>query len=218
MNRYAFLSAALCGALFAPPAAAPAQAAGTSIQRCESADGSVAYTDKGCAVFGRDTVAVQSRMVGYPEDPAAAASGDDTAGAYPLATSLATRAPGRRSSAAGCARTPTQLQMDLRGAFALGDVNRIAESYHWVGVSSEQARGTMDRLQQLAGDPVLDARYYDATFAAGSGSFADGAQLLASAGGADGRAGMLQLMLAGDGASVVDFDVRRYKDCYFVSF
>jgi len=214
MNRYAFLAAALCGALFAPPAAAPAQAAGTSIQRCESGDGSVGYTDKSCAVFGRDAEAVQSRVVGLRADSAAAASSAGTAAAYPLAN----QTRGRRSTAAGCARTPTQLQMDLRGAFALGDVNRVAESYHWVGLSSEQARGTMDRLQRLAGGAVLDSRYYDATFAGGSGSFADGAQLLASYGDADGQAGRLQLLLAGDGASVVDFDVRRYKECYFVSF
>ena len=118
---------------------------------------------------------------------------------------------GRRSVADGCARTPTQLQMDLQGAFALGDVNRVAESYHWVGISSDQARTTMDRLQQLTNHPVLDTRYYNAGIGAGS--------LLASASGAPGGGGILHLLLAGDGSpSVVDFDVHRYAGCYFVSF
>ena len=215
MNRYAFLAAALGGALFAPPAAAPAQAASATIQRCASADGSIAYTDKGCEVFGSDAVMLQSQVVGYPSDAGDASIPARLAAAYPSAAS----APGRRSAAAGCARTPTQLQMDLRGAFALGDVNRIAESYHWVGLSTAQARGTMDRLQGLASEPVLDTQYYDATLSSGTGTLGDGARWVAAAGGDGGQAGMLQLVMAGDGnASVVAFDVHRYKDCYFVSF
>lgn len=204
MNRYAFLAAALTTALYAAPAAAPASAAGT-IQRCQAADGSVGYTDKSCAVFDGRTVAVSAIVV------------DDAPGGTlqhaPMAGIGQPRGNiGRRSVAAGCARTPTQLRMDLQGAFALGDVNRVAESYHWVGISSDQARGTMDRLQRLATHPVLDTQYYDA----GIGS---GPQLLASASGAGDGGGMLQLVLAGDGsASVVDFDVHRYAGCYFVSF
>lgn len=203
MNRYAFLAAALTTALYAAPAAAPASAAGT-IQRCQAADGTVGYTDKSCAVFDRRTVAVSAIVV------------DDAPGGTlqhaPMAGLGQPRANiGRRSVAAGCARTPTQLQMDLQGAFALGDVNRVAESYHWVGMSSEQARGTMDRLQRLASQPVLDTQYYDAGIGSGA--------LMASASGAPGGAGMLHLVVAGDGsASVVDFDVHRYAGCYFVSF
>ena len=203
MNRYAFLAAALTTALYAAPAAAPASAAGT-IQRCQAADGSVGYTDKSCAVFDRRTVAVSAIVV------------DDAPGGTlqhaPMAGIGQARANvGRRSVADGCARTPTQLQMDLQGAFALGDVNRVAESYHWVGLSSDQARTTMDRLQQLATQPVLDTQYYNAGIGTGS--------LLASAAGAPGGGGMLHLLLAGDGSpSVVDFDVHHYAGCYFVSF
>ena len=206
MNRYAFIAAALTMALYAAPAASPARAAGVgTIQRCQAADGTVGYTDKSCAVFDQRTVAVSAIVVDDgPEATLKTAS---------LAAMDARRpvAVGRRSAASGCARTPTQLQMDLRGAFALGDVNRVAESYHWVGVSSDGARATMDRLQRLAADPVIDTRYYDA-------SISSGGQLIASAGGTPGG-GMLQLVLGGDGhASVVDFDVHRYAGCYFVSF
>ena len=62
----------------------------------------------------------------------------------------AREAIGRRSIRGGCARTTTQLAMDLRGAFALGDVNRIAESFHWVGMSQRGANETMKRLQSLS--------------------------------------------------------------------
>ena len=202
MNRYAFLATALVALLYAAPAAAPVQAADT-IRRCEAADGSVGYTNASCEVFDQRTVSVTAIVV---ED-------DHAPGSLQPATLVAMdgrHAPvGRRSAASGCARSPTQLQMDLRGAFALGDVNRVAESYHWVGMDSTQAKGTMDRLQRLATRPVLDTQYYGT----GIGS------MLADAGGGGGG-GMLQLVLAGDGgsASVVDFDVHRYAGCYFVSF
>jgi hypothetical protein len=208
MNRYAFLATALAMALYAAPVASPARAAGVgTIQRCQAADGTVSYTDKSCAVFDQRTVAVSAIVV--DDGPEATLKSASQAG-MDVGTRRAV-AVGRRSPASGCARTPTQLQMDLRGAFALGDVNRVAESYHWVGMSSDGARTTMDRLQRLAENPVIDTRYYDA-------SISSGGQLVASAGGGAGG-GMLQLVLGGDGrASVVDFDVHRYAGCYFVSF
>lgn len=201
MNRYAFLATALVALLYTAPATAPVQAADT-IRRCEAADGSVGYTNGSCAVFDQKTVSVTAIVVDE----------DNAPGSLQPATLVAMdgrHAPaGRRSLASGCARSPTQLQMDLRGAFALGDVNRVAESYHWVGMDSNQANHTMDRLQRLATHPVIDTAYYGA----GIGS------LLADAGGGAGG-GMLQLVLAGDGAAnVVDFDVHRYAGCYFVSF
>ena len=205
MNRHALTAAALAVALHAVPTAVPVARAADTIQRCEAADGTVGYTDKSCTVFEQRTVGVSAIVI------------DRQAGGT-LSAAPAAKAPrqariGRRSAAAGCARTPTQLQMDLRGALALGDVNRVAESYHWVGVSSGQARSTMDRLQGLASRPVLDTQYFN-------GGFASGGPLLAtSAGSAGGGAGVLQLVLGGDGnGAVVDFDVHRYAGCYFVSF
>jgi hypothetical protein len=109
--------------------------------------------------------------------------------------------------------------MDLRGSLALGDVNRIAESYHWVGMSSKAGERTLDRLQHLVGRQVVDSQYYDARigFADASG-FADAATY-ADASGGNGDAGMLQLVLGDDGTrSLVDFDVHKYAGCYFVSF
>ena len=101
--------------------------------------------------------------------------------------------------------------MDLHGALALGDVNRVAESYHFAGMAADAGERTLDRLRQLVGRPVLDSNYYAA-------SIGDGATLLAGPG--DGNAGMLQLVLgsADGGVAAIDFDVRRYAGCYFVSF
>lgn len=205
MNRYALFAAALTAALYTAPAAAPAQAADT-IRRCEAADGTVGYTNGSCGVFDQKTVAVTTMVV----------EGDSGDGNLQAASLVPMDRQagyvGRRSLASGCARSPTQLQMDLRGAFALGDVNRIAESYHWVGVSSGNARTTMDRLQRLASRPVLEAQYYNASIGS--------AALYAGPGGEADGGGMMQLVLAGDGATgrVVDFDVHRYAGCYFVSF
>ena len=205
MNRHALSAVALAVALHAVPASVPAARAADTIQRCEAADGTVAYTDKSCAVFEQRTVGVSAIVVDRRAGRALSAA--------PVAKGSSHARVGRRSAAAGCARTPTQLQMDLRGALALGDVNRVAESYHWIGVSGGQARSTMDRLQGLASRPVLDTQYFNGGFASG------GPQLAASSGSAAGGAGVLQLVLGGDGnGAVVDFDVHRYAGCYFVSF
>ena len=208
MNRYAVLAAAATLALAIAPAPAPVQAA-TSVQKCQGADGSIGYTDGSCKVFGGDSVVVATQLVS--ESASGEGSGD-------RADAMATTsiAPGRRSPADGCARTPTQLAMDLQGALALGDVNRVAESYHWTGMSNAAGQQTMDRLQGLVGRPVLDSRYLDASF-----GFAGGTLSASNSAVTDAGAGTLQLMLGnadGQGAASIDFDVHRYQGCYFVSF
>ena len=118
---------------------------------------------------------------------------------------------GRRAVAGGCARTPTQLAMDLRGSFALGDVNRIAESYHWVGMSQRTANATMKRLEYLSHKGILDAHYYDAQI--GGGLYADAGDSVG------GSSGVMQLRFGGEaGGAIQDFDVERYAGCYFVRF
>src|SRR3546814_3497097 len=85
---------------------------------------------------------------------------------------------GRRSPESGCAKSAGQLASDLHGALALGDVNRIAESYHWAGMSAEAGRPIMDRLQDLSTKTVIDVRSFGGRFS----GLSDGATLLASAG------------------------------------
>ncbi|MDQ3038275.1 MAG: hypothetical protein M3R16_00505 [Pseudomonadota bacterium] len=121
--------------------------------------------------------------------------------------------PTRRPMAQGCATSPQQLAIDLQGSVALGDVNRIAESFDWAGMGNTQAQMIMGRLAQIAQRPVRDSEYFDASSSVGA--FADASE--GSHG--DTSSGQMQVTFdAGNGPSIVDFQVRRYKGCYFLRF
>ncbi|NUS60385.1 MAG: hypothetical protein HOQ01_05510 [Lysobacter sp.] len=199
-------------------AAPRAHAAPPTIQQCIAPDGSTLYTDKPCRSIGARSVPMRgdlaTRLV-REQATEARVTGVEVAYIQPADTGTmraARNAIGRRHAGGGCANTPTQLAMDLRGAFALGDVNRVAESFHWVGMSHRGAQATMTRLQKLMRQPLVDAHYYDI----GSGWIAsadDGAATQVDSG------GVMQLTF-GDGASarIEDFDVQRYAGCWFVRF
>ncbi|MGQ4661550.1 hypothetical protein [Lysobacter sp. F6437] len=202
------LGATLLAAL-AVPGLAPAQGGGSGIQRCEAPDGTAIYTDKACAAFGATATPIPGELL-------TRLASDTHAGPEAHGVFGNRRAPAiaRRSAASGCARSTTQLSMDLQGAWALGDVNRIAESYHWVGLDTGQARSIMQRLGRLAGQPLWQAHYFDARIGGGVMQLAD-----ASGSTALGDAGVMQLVLGDDGSrQVQDFEVRRYHGCYFVHF
>jgi len=187
----------------------PAHAA-TAIQRCVAADGTPIYTDKPCAVFNAHRTPISGELLGRIARDRGANVRD---GGDFNRTARATPAIARRSAASGCARTPTQLTMDLQGAWALGDVNRIAESYHWVGLDHHRGQQIMQRLDRLATQALLQAQYFDARIGSGALQFAD-----AGAGGG-GAAGILQVMFAdGSARSFQDFQVERYRGCYFIRF
>lgn len=189
-----------------------AEAADASIiQRCEAQDGNAIYTDKPCAVFHSqptrlsDDLSIRLALADAAErrfaDSAQSMDGYRDA-SEPLQTAM----PGRRSLAAGCARSPQQLSRDLVGAFALHDVNRVAESYHWAGMSQRQSLPVMKQLERLSAQPLADARFLAAWI--GSGEQAVAAMPK--------DAGLMQLVFA-DGARIVDFEVRRYSGCYFIA-
>jgi hypothetical protein len=237
MNR-SLLATLITGVLLSTvPAAAPVEAT-SAIQRCESPDGTLVYTDKSCAVFDAKAVPMSGELltritreesIPSPSNQSADAA-VDTGGmgqyadaAMPLDATADTSIPARisrRAPGSGCARSPTQLAMDLRGALGLGDVNRVAESYDWAGMSNRQGQRTLDRLQQLIGRTVIDSQYYNAQittspFVGDAGTVATAATLADG----PGKAGMLQLTLgSGAQAAIVDFDVRRYAGCYFVRY
>lgn len=212
MNRtlaFAVLSAALC---LAVPAAPDARAT-TGIVKCTMSDGSVIYADRACAAYGARAMPIEGELlIRIARDEARSPDAIDGMGADPVPVSA------RRSVAAGCARTPTQLAMDLRASIALGDVNRVAESYHWVGLSTREGERVLDRLQRMAREPVADAHYFDATISA-SPLGSDAIEIASIDDSGPGSAGMLQLQLGrGSSVSVVDLDVERYAGCYFVKF
>jgi hypothetical protein len=233
MNR-SLLATLIAGMLLSTvPASAPVEAT-SAIQRCESPDGTLVYTDKSCAAFSAKAVPMSGELLtriaheDAREDSIASATGDaggmDASqyvdAATPLDTATGTGIPvSRRGPGSGCARTPTQLAMDLRGSLGLGDVNRVAESYDWAGLSNRQGQRILDRLQQLIGRQVVDSRYFDAQIT--SSPFLADAGAAMSADASDARpadAGILQLTLGGAQASIIDFDVRHYAGCYFVRY
>ncbi|HVI58749.1 MAG TPA: hypothetical protein VM619_07720 [Luteimonas sp.] len=220
MNRLLPCTAALALLGASVPAATPALAS-SSLQRCIGSDGTEVYTDRACGRLGASAIPLPAGLLGrIARDETAERRRDPLAGtvdaSLPLDAGMSRAA--RRSPASGCAKSPAQLATDLRGALALGDVNRVAESYHWAGMSAKAGRHVMDRLQRLAARKAVDSRYYGSS--GGIGGISDSAILLASAGDdAIGGTGLLQVVLGDDGArSVVDFDVHRYAGCYFVSF
>ena len=212
MNRYVPLAAVSLALLAAAPVTPEARAT-TGIMKCVTADGSTVYTDHACTTGAKSVPMAGQLLTRIARDearyPDAANANAIDATAIPVT--------GRRSVAAGCARTPTQLQMDLRASIALGDVNRLAESYHWVGLSTREGERVLDRLQRMTREPVADAHYFDATIS--SSALGADAMELASADSGPGPAGMLQLQIGqGSGVSVVDMNVERYGGCYFVKF
>lgn len=211
------LAIAIFGA--ALPVSAPANAS-SSVQRCVAPDGADVYTDKACARLGATASPLPAELLArIARDEAMEQRRDPLAGTVDASRPLDAGAipVGRRSPETGCAKNARQLASDLHGALALGDVNRVAESYHWAGMSAEAGRPIMDRLQKLSTKTVIDVR----SFGGGLSGLANGATLLASADRESAAAptGIVQLVLGDDGArSVVDLDMHRYAGCYFVSF
>ena len=181
--------------------------AGTSsgLQRCESADGEVVYTDRPCTTLGARPLPLPGELLTrIAREEATYAHDIDFSDAPALAN------VGRRSPTSGCARNKRQLALDIQGSLALHNVNRLAESYHWVGKSHREAQQYMLRLERMAARQLQDVRLFNAQIGSGTIQFAD-----AGATGANG--GMVQLTL-GNGATqqIVDLEVMRYSGCYFV--
>jgi hypothetical protein len=172
---------------------APAHAIG-GLNRCQARDGQAVYTDTACAALGAMPAPLSAELVNrLTFDASASASagllGTRHQGAIPL----------RRPAASGCARNVGQLSLDLLGAFAAGDVNRIAESFHWPGLRHQQAQLVMNRLQNLSRQSLVDASYWPSLASAGAGG------------------GAMQLVFS-EPQQVLELDVERYSGCYFVHF
>ena len=208
-----------CTALFATPMLLPdMDVQASQIQRCVGNDG-VVYTDKACRAVGAQPAPMSTELIrnlaavareqamngvepGYLDDASGGTSEEqENAQAY-----LAARRGG-----ATCARTPEQLQLLLRGAVSMGDVNRIATAYHWAGMGSAQAKAVLSRLEGLGKAPVTSVQYYNATI--GDAALATMSPAVLGGGGD----GYLQLVQNG-GTQVTEFEVHRLAGCYFVSF
>lgn len=194
----------------------PSPAAG-DIQRCEAEDGARIYTDRVCALFAATAVPMSGELLGRIAHEEAQSLATAIEQGSAIEADLPTEQHfGRRSVASGCARTPTQLSKDLQGAFALGNVNRVAESYHWVGLDNARGQRIMDRLEHLGRKPLTDSRYYTAQI---FDADADDASAWLASTGSPGSGGVMQLVFGeASSSSATDFQVVRYAGCYFVKF
>lgn len=200
------------GVGFLLPASQDAQAGYVGIQRCRAPDGTSVYTDKPCTFVGAKPAEMSAdlgmRLASEASrEPEAYADDARSNAVMPSA-----QAAGRRSLLSGCARTPTQLAMDIQASIGQQDVNRLAESWHWVGMTQAQATPVMKQLERLAHAPVQSTQYFDAQMGFGM-------QLASAGGDVDGRAGILQVATGGEhGTQSLELNVERYAGCYFVHF
>ena len=187
--------------------------ASSGIQRCEASDGTAIYTDRGCPAFGAKALPLPGELLG--RIAAEEARHADSSAPATLGALEATAPAGRRSPQSGCARSKQQLLADMRGSFAQHNVNRLAESYHWVGKSNRQAQQQMLQLERMAKLSLQQARLFE--YSISMGDMDAGGDTYVSADVHPSRlTGNLHLTLA-NGASlqVVDLDVTRYAGCYF---
>ena len=197
---------------------APRVEASAGVQRCQWDDGSVVYTDTTCGALGAVALPIsgelQMRIV--TDRRTHGPAGDAIALAPTRSTNrIPSGAVAPRSRGAGCAQSPTQLTMDLQTAMVIGDVNRIAESYHWVGMSNADGRRTMSRLESMTAEPLVDVHYFDASMSSGLAAFAEASQPIDQAS----SGGVMQLSFGnGTVSRVVDFNVETFKGCYFIQF
>jgi hypothetical protein len=209
----------ICTALIAAPALLPdTDVQASPIQRCVAGNG-VIYTDKACRSLGAQPAPMSTELIrnlaavareqamngvepGYLDQVGGASNEEqENAKAYLAA----------RNGGATCARTPEQLQLLLRGAVSMGDVNRIATAYNWAGMGSAQAKAVLTRLESLGKSPVTSVQYYNATI--GDAALATMSPGVLGGGGE----GFLQLVQGG-GTQVTEFEVHRLAGCYFVSY
>lgn len=187
--------------------AAPVTAvAATGVLRCAMPDGSYAYTNTACSSMGGKAVPLPADVLNRIERERryeSAITGEPLADTGLLASAAPSGA--RRPLNSGCAASPEQLARDLQSSMAMGDVNRIAESFDWAGMQHASAMQVMSRLERLGGQAMVDAEYFDATI--GMGAIEAGAS------------GVMQVVLENSGArTVADFDVRRASGCYFLRY
>ena len=100
-----------------------------TIRRCTATDGRVVTTDKPCAAINATD---RVPRVGV--------------GAVGL----------RRPYRSVCARNLDELSYEVASAIDLGDANRLAGIYHWVGMDGAQAYRVFTRLENLVKRPLMD--------------------------------------------------------------
>ncbi len=129
----------------------------------------------------------------YSDKPCAAFGAADRTIPH-AAPSGATMSLGRQAVRAGCARTLDDLVHEITLAFDTSDPNRLIGVYHWPGLATESGYDIADRLARLTRGQLVDTQVSDS-----------GVRLLL----AQGKAST---------PSNVNFHLRRYRDCWWLSY
>lgn len=175
--------------------------ANASVQKCIGKNGSVTYTDGACSAAS-SPVALPMHVAKVIARENATNLEYDADGAAGAPIGL-----GPRNGTAGCARSPQQLQADLGYAFASRDVNRMSESYHWLGLNHKDAKGILSRLESMSRDRVASSNLMQIGPAS---AFATPVEAKGA------PVGYLQLALAN--GSPVQMQVTEVRGCYFARF
>jgi len=195
--RHPALAGALLSAV-AIAAALPAPAA-AQIRRCTTPDGGTVFTDRSCESLG----AVENRP---PIDGSAGAA--------------ALRYRG------GCSRRIQDLVFEVTSAIDAHDTNRLARSYHWVGMSHAHGYAVIERLDRIARRPLLNvtalrpAQTVVASQAPAPLAASDGQAAMPATPPAPRRPVALRIdQPAGDGISPssTTFGLRRHMDCWWIT-
>lgn len=201
LSTSAIAAALLLAALPAVPQRAEAN---TGVLRCQMPDGTSVYTNTACSDLGARAAPLgadvlnriareqrhEARLSGASEEVLAAiAPRMPTAGA-------------RRAATSGCAGSPGQLALDLQASLALGDVNRVAESFDWAGMRNDQAQPIMDQLDRMTGrEALVNAEFFQAQL------------------GGRNNAGLMQVTFESDGTTrIEDYEVSANSGCYFLRY
>lgn len=110
----------------------------SAIHRCIGSDGGVIFTDRPCADMHASERAIAA--------PATAVK------------TTTTPVSGVKIFARSCAHSPDDLLFGVRLALEAHDVNRLAEFYHWTGMSTAAAYQLLDRLGSFSRRPLMDVQ------------------------------------------------------------
>ena len=84
--------------------------------------------------------------------------------------------PREKLSVRSCARNQDDLLFGVRAALENHDVNRLAEFYHWTGMSNSAGYQVMDRLSRFSDRPLVDVQLTSSRQQGDDASYADPAK------------------------------------------
>lgn len=130
------------------------------ISHCDDGSGTGIYTDGSCRAIGAQPTAMPTGLLRNLTREGEL--DDQNVIDLPPATTSPVSGLVAHPHVAGCSHTPAQLAAVIRDALASKDVNQLATTYDWTGVSAHQAQPILQRLERMSDRPLIDGTYFDA--------------------------------------------------------